>query len=65
MKKKELGALGEKAARAFLEKRGYKVLETNFRSREGLIQCQKPSQVLRGRFPPLHLPAPASRRTKR
>jgi len=37
LKKKELGALGEKAARAFLEKRGYKVLETNFRSREGEI----------------------------
>lgn len=37
MKKKELGALGEKAARAFLEKRGYKVLEANFRSREGEI----------------------------
>ena len=37
LKRKELGALGEKAARAFLEKRGYKVLEANFRSREGEI----------------------------
>ena len=37
MKKKELGDLGEKAARAYLEKRGYKVLESNFRSREGEI----------------------------
>jgi putative endonuclease len=35
LKKKELGALGEQVARAFLEKRGYKVLETNFRTREG------------------------------
>lgn len=31
------GRLGEKAARAFLKKKGYKILATNFRSRFGEI----------------------------
>lgn len=30
MTKKELGALGEKIARTFLEKRGYKILDKNY-----------------------------------
>ncbi len=35
MKRKALGALGEKRAAEFLKKRGYRILETNFRCREG------------------------------
>ncbi|MFC2049857.1 YraN family protein [Chloroflexota bacterium] len=37
MKRKELGALGEKLARDFLKKKGYKIREANFRCREGEI----------------------------
>ena len=37
MKRKELGATGEKLARDFLKKKGYKIRETNFRCREGEI----------------------------
>ncbi len=37
MKRKELGTIGEKLARDFLKKRGYRILETNFRCREGEI----------------------------
>jgi putative endonuclease len=37
MKRKELGDVGEKLARDFLKKKGYKVRETNFRCREGEI----------------------------
>ena len=37
MNRKALGALGEKRAREFLKKRGYRILETNFRCREGEI----------------------------
>jgi putative endonuclease len=37
MKRKELGAVGEKLARNFLKKKGYKIRETNFRCREGEI----------------------------
>jgi putative endonuclease len=37
MKRKELGALGEKLARDFLKKKGYRIRETNFRCREGEI----------------------------
>ena len=37
MKRKELGAIGEKLARDFLKKKGYKIRETNFRCREGEI----------------------------
>ncbi len=37
MKRKELGATGEKLARDFLKKRGYKILATNYRCREGEI----------------------------
>ncbi len=37
MKRKELGDIGEKLARDFLKKKGYKIRETNFRCREGEI----------------------------
>jgi putative endonuclease len=37
MKRKELGNTGEKLARDFLKKKGYKIRETNFRCREGEI----------------------------
>jgi putative endonuclease len=37
MNRKEVGVLGEKLARNFLKKKGYKILETNFRCREGEI----------------------------
>ncbi|MDP2743825.1 MAG: YraN family protein [Dehalococcoidia bacterium] len=35
MNRRELGALGEKLAQDFLKKRGYRILATNVRSREG------------------------------
>jgi putative endonuclease len=35
--RKETGALGEKLARDFLKKRGYRILETNYRCRRGEI----------------------------
>lgn len=37
MNRKETGALGEKLARDFLEKKGYRVRETNYRCPEGEI----------------------------
>ncbi|MBM4445744.1 MAG: YraN family protein [Chloroflexi bacterium] len=37
MKRKELGDTGEKLAKDFLKKKGYKIRETNFRCREGEI----------------------------
>lgn len=37
MKRKELGATGEKLARDFLKKKGYKIREANYRCREGEI----------------------------
>jgi len=37
MKRKELGDIGEEMARKFLKKKGYRILETNFRCREGEI----------------------------
>ncbi len=37
MTRKETGDRGEKAARDFLKKRGYRIVETNFRCREGEI----------------------------
>ena len=37
MKRKALGELGEKMAREYLKKKGYHILETNFRCREGEI----------------------------
>ena len=37
MKRKALGELGEKLAREYLKKKGYHILETNFRCREGEI----------------------------
>ena len=35
MNRKALGALGEKKAAEFLKKKGHRILETNFRCREG------------------------------
>ncbi|MBI2860230.1 MAG: YraN family protein [Chloroflexi bacterium] len=43
MKRRETGILGEKLAREFLEKRGYHILETNYRCAEGeidIVACQ-------------------------
>ncbi|OGO00272.1 MAG: YraN family protein [Chloroflexi bacterium RBG_13_52_14] len=37
LKRKEVGALGEKLAVDFLKKRGYKIIQRNFRCREGEI----------------------------
>jgi len=37
MKRRDVGILGEKLAKDFLEKRGYRILETNYRSPEGEI----------------------------
>ena len=37
MKRTELGTLGEKLAKNFLKKKGYRIRETNFRCREGEI----------------------------
>jgi putative endonuclease len=37
MKRQSTGALGEKLARDFLKKKGYSILETNYRCREGEI----------------------------
>ncbi len=37
MKQKEVGATGEKLARGFLKKKGYRIRETNFRCPEGEI----------------------------
>lgn len=35
MRRRDVGILGEKLARDFLEKRGYRILETNYRCPEG------------------------------
>lgn len=37
MDRREVGKLGEKLAQKFLRKRGYRIRETNFHSREGEI----------------------------
>jgi len=37
MKRRDTGILGEKLARDFLKKRGYRILETNYRCPEGEI----------------------------
>jgi putative endonuclease len=37
VKRKELGALGEKKAMEYLKKRGYHIRETNYRCRQGEI----------------------------
>ena len=37
MKRKDTGILGENLAQAFLKKKGYAILETNYRCREGEI----------------------------
>jgi putative endonuclease len=37
MERKQTGLLGEKLARDFLKKKGYKILETNYRCSEGEI----------------------------
>lgn len=36
-KRKEIGAIGEKLAADYLKKRGYKIIQRNFRCREGEI----------------------------
>ncbi len=37
MKRRDTGALGEKLAKDFLKKRGYRILETNYRYPEGEV----------------------------
>ncbi len=37
MKRKDTGALGERLAADFLRSRGYRIVETNYRTREGEI----------------------------
>lgn len=37
MKRRDTGILGEKLAREFLKKKGYRILETNYRCRQGEI----------------------------
>jgi len=37
MKRRETGILGEKLAKEFLEKKGYQIIETNYRCPEGEI----------------------------
>jgi putative endonuclease len=37
MNRKSIGALGEKLAQDFLKKKGYSIVETNYRCREGEI----------------------------
>ena len=37
MKRRDTGILGEKLARDFLRKRGYRILETNYRCPQGEI----------------------------
>ncbi len=37
MKRRDTGILGEKLAKGFLKKRGYRILETNYRCPEGEI----------------------------
>ena len=37
MKRKVVGELGESIAREYLQKKGYQIIETNFRCREGEI----------------------------
>jgi len=37
MNRKQVGALGEKLAKDFLKKKGYRIRETNFKCREGEI----------------------------
>ncbi|MFH1382577.1 MAG: YraN family protein [Chloroflexota bacterium] len=37
MKRRDTGQLGEKLARDYLKKHGYRILETNYRCREGEI----------------------------
>lgn len=44
MKRKSTGFLGEKLAKDFLRKRGYSILETNYRCHEGeidMVTCQR------------------------
>ena len=37
MKRKAVGELGEKMAKEYLQEKGYQIMETNFRCREGEI----------------------------
>ena len=49
MKRKETGDLGEKLARQFLKKKGYRIIETNYRCRMGeidIVATHKGSLVL-------------------
>jgi putative endonuclease len=44
MERKSTGILGEKLAQNFLKKKGYKILETNYRCHQGeidIVACQK------------------------
>ena len=48
MKRRDIGDLGEKLAKDFLKKRGYQVLETNYRCPHGeidIVAKQKKSVV--------------------
>ena len=48
MKRRDTGILGEKIARDFLKRRGYRILETNYRCPEGeidIVAKQKDSLV--------------------
>jgi putative endonuclease len=48
MKRRDTGILGEKVAREFLKKRGFRILETNYRCPEGeidIVARQKDSLV--------------------
>ena len=48
MKRRDTGALGEKLAKDFLRKKGYRILETNYRCPEGeidIVARQKDSLV--------------------
>ncbi len=48
MKRRDTGILGEKVARDFLKKRGFRILETNYRCPEGeidIVARQKDSLV--------------------
>ncbi len=48
MKRRDTGALGEKLAKDFLKKKGYRIIETNYRCPEGeidIVARQKDSLV--------------------
>ena len=45
MKRRDTGRLGEKLAQDFLIKRGYRILETNYRSPEGEIDYRQARRI--------------------